>query len=783
MLSKIFGNKPTDLPADAAADAPADAAGTAAPAPPGPDRSAELAAEEARLEAAIATGDEAQVAPFALEGASTRIRQRAAEAIEDPERIRDLIRAARGGKDNAVYRILTTKRDARLEAERAAAQLQADLEATAATIARHARLPFDPLYEATVHEHERRWRPFAPRATAEQNAAVERDLDAARRVVEAHRAAIEAAAGLERAAEESARRELEERQRTAAESEAAAAAEAERNATGRAAREAEQAAREAQAAADGALASEAIGLLRQAQAALDRGSSARAARLREGLAAKLPAVPASALPPWFPRQLEQLDTKLQEMRDWHAFTAGPKRIALIERMRSLVGASISPEQLAQHIRKLQQEWRTLHRGAGEDDSAEHQQFRELANKAYEPCAAHFAAQAAQRAANREQRESILSRLAAFTAAQDEAGANWRLVAQVLSEARSEWQKHAPVDQDIAVALQARFKAALQALGGRLDAEYARNVAAKRELIARAAALMALPDVRAAIEAAKQLQRDWKDIGIVPRARDNALWEEFRGHCNAVFERSAQEAAAHASTLGANGERAAALAEALERIPPLEGESLREAFQGVDAIIDEFEALELPRAQARELSQRFQRALARCSEAKQRDRAQSASRAANTLFDAAVAMRAFATARAGGVAEDELAGHREAVAAALATLGAAPRMQRVGLERHWSKLATTATPFDPDANAAALRLLCVRAEIASGRETPAGDRDLRREYQMKRLLASRNLGADTGPEDLDALTLEWLATGPVAPELELELRARFLRCRATARARA
>ena len=33
----------------------------------------------------------------------------------------------------------------------------------------------------------------------------------------------------------------------------------------------------------------------------------------------------------------------------------------------------------------------------------------------------------------------------------------------------------------------------------------------------------------------------------------ALWEAFRGHCNAVFERSAQEAAAHAgaaSPLGA-----------------------------------------------------------------------------------------------------------------------------------------------------------------------------------------------------------------------------------------
>jgi len=778
VLSKIFGQKPTDMPTAVPDGEP--------PAPdtpvPGPDRSEELAAEEARLQAALASGDQALVAPFALEGASTKIRQRAAEAIEDPDLVRELIRAARGGKDNAVYRILTTKRDARLEAERAAAQLLAELEATAATISRHARLPYDPLYEATFREHERRWRPFIALATEEQRAQVERDLAAARQVVDEHNAAIEAAAARARAAEESARLALDEQQRMAAEREVAAAADAERSAAEREAQQAAQAARDAQAATDAEAAGVAVGLLRQSQAALERGSSARAARLRESLAAKLPAVAAGALPPWFQRQLEQVDTKLQELRDWHAFTAGPKRAVLIERMRSLVGASIAPEQLAQHIRKLQQEWRTLHRGAAEEDSAEHQQFRELANKAYEPCAVHFSAQAAQRAANRAQRESILVRLANFTSALAGAESNWRVVAQVLSEARREWQKFAPVDQDIAVALQARFKSAMDALGGLLDAEYGRNIAARRELIARAAALVALPDVRAAIEGAKQLQRDWQGIGIVPRAKDNALWEEFRGHCNAVFERSAQESAAHATALGANGERAAALAEALEHVTTLQGDALRDAFKGVDAIIDEFEALEIPRARARELTQRFQRALARCSEARQLDRAQSAQQAAHAIFDAAAGIRAFAVARAGGEDEDALAARREAIAAALAGLGAAPRAARVGLEKHWATLARTAAPFNLDANASALRLLCVRAEIAAGRETPGSDQDLRREHQLKRLLASRNLGADTGPEDLGALTTEWLATGPVPPELELELRMRFLRCQAPGRSR-
>jgi hypothetical protein len=770
VLSKIFGQKPTDVPAEAVL--------VPAPAPPGPDRAELLAAEEASLAAAIASGDETLIAPFALSASSTKLRQKAAEAIEDPERIRELIRASKGGKDNAVHRILAAKRDARLEAERAAAQLLAGLEATATTIAKHARLPYDPLFEPTLQEHERRWRQFAAHATAEQQASVEGNLNAAREVVAAHHAAIEAAAESRRAAEETTMRESAEHERMAAEREAAAAVEAARTALEQEAHAAEQAAREAQAAVDAKAAREALGLLRQAQAALERGSTARAERLRASLGKKLQALPASALAPGLQRQLEQVDTRLQELRDWHAFTAGPKRVALIERMRSLVGASIAPEQLAQHIRKLQQEWRTLNPGIAEEATAEHQQFRELANKAYEPCATHFAAQAAQRAANREQRESILARLAAFTSSLDEkADVDWRLVATVLSEARREWQKFAPVAQDVAVALQARFKAALGELGGRLDIEYQRNIAAKGELIARAAALLALPDVRTAMDDAKQLQRDWTATGVVPHAKGNAMWEEFRRHCNAVFERSAQEHAAHAASLGANVERAGALAGELERIASLEGDALREGFKGVDAIIVEFEALPLPPAQARGLTQRFQRALGRCADARDQDRAQASQRAANGLFDAAAAVRAYAMARADGTADDALAAQRDIVAAALAGLESAPRPARVALEKHWSKLAATAVPFDLTANASAFRLLCVRAEIAAGRETPGEDQGLRREYQLKRLVASRNLGAGAGPEDLAALTLEWLLTGPSTPEAELELRARFLRCAA------
>ena len=101
------------------------------PVKPRPDRSADIAAEESRLAQALSSGDADTLAQMALAATSTRLRQRAAEAVADPERVRELIRLSRG-KDSAVYRILTEKRDAWLEVERRAAALQTEIDTVAA---------------------------------------------------------------------------------------------------------------------------------------------------------------------------------------------------------------------------------------------------------------------------------------------------------------------------------------------------------------------------------------------------------------------------------------------------------------------------------------------------------------------------------------------------------------------------------------------------------------------------------------------------------------------------
>jgi len=325
-------------------------------------------------------------------------------------------------------------------------------------------------------------------------------------------------------------------------------------------------------------------------------------------------------------------------------------------------------------------------------------------------------------------------------------------------------------------LQARFHALIDELQARLDAEYASNVQAKRDLIARTAELLNLEDTRKAIDETKSLQRTWKTVGIVPWNLDNALWDEFRKQCDAVFQRSSQESAAYAVTLEANQAQATAVCEELERVAGLTAEPLLSAVPQLDELCAQFESLDLPRASARALRQRFSHATDRCAEAVRRQRAAAARRGWTDGFAAAAQVRAYALATVQGRTPAECEALRASAASAIADLAHAPKAMRNILEQRIAAVAAGTVGADLAANEAALRLLCIRAELISAATTPPEDVELRREYQMRRLVESMGRGERVTPAVLDDLALEWLAVGPVEPAVHDRLLARFERCR-------
>src|SRR5215469_14165881 len=595
LFSRLFRRAPL-LPS--APGKPAEKADTMPPQESVPDHAPPTAREEEALKAAIDGRDARAIAQLVLEGSSTKIRQLAAEAIEDPAQLRDLIKQARGGKDKSVYKILSRKREAQLAHERQLEQLRAEINAVSAALERHSHRPYDPLFTPTLERLEVRWNAVAARAAPDVSRAVQDATERARGVVAGHLREVAAQVSREQAsanaaAEAQRQREQEETAVALAAAEQARILESERKA------HAER--QEAQALAVRQIG----GLIRKARGALNDGSTARAAGMRRAIEEKLPA--AAPLSGHLASQLQQLDAKLGELRDWKSFSVAPKRVELMQEMESLAaGSALHALALAGRIKSLQDEWRTLSKGAGENLEADWQRFQEAARKAYQPCREYFEAQAQVRRDHLQRREALLERLAAFEAAHNWEQPDWRTVSTALRDARQEWRQHSPVDRAAGKAVQERFAAVLAGLQNRLDVEYARNVKEKKLLIERALRLLVSEDSRTAIAEVKELQQRWKVVGVVPRDSDRSLWEEFRQHCDALFQKREQQFAERTTQLEANRSKAIVACEELERIAALSGSELLESARKLPDLRLAFEnSGEFPQGAGRDLHRRFE----------------------------------------------------------------------------------------------------------------------------------------------------------------------------------
>ena len=183
-----------------------------------------------------------------------------------------------------------------------------------------------------------------------------------------------------------------------------------------AAREAEAALRAAERAAADQLVRQIGGLIGKAHGALRDGNTQRAAGLRRAIGEKLQA--SAAMPMPLTRQLQQLDEKLNELKQWKDYAVAPKRVELSEAMEALIGSPERPQVLAGRIKALQLEWQTINKGIAADAPAEWERFHQAARAAYQPCQEYFTAQARLCRENLERRQAVLERLTAFEAAHE-----------------------------------------------------------------------------------------------------------------------------------------------------------------------------------------------------------------------------------------------------------------------------------------------------------------------------------------------------------------------------
>ncbi|HEU4730721.1 MAG TPA: DUF349 domain-containing protein [Kofleriaceae bacterium] len=406
--------------------------------------------------------------------------------------------------------------------------------------------------------------------TAEELRAVERDAMADKERAAADRvakatpepatpeagaaAAPEEAADPRRLAREAeARARREERDRQRAEEEARRQAQA----AERAARQKEEAERGAAIAASlTALCDDMEGLAaqpRQDTRAIDRLLS-QAAKAFEQIG-KVPAPERDAIGDRYRIARGKLVTRAGELReaeDWQRWANVPKAEALIETAKQMLEAPATPD-LGNRLRGLQALWKEVGPMPQRRSKELWELFKATCDQVYDKVRGIRAIEHEKFAEVAKVKEALIAEAEAVAESTD-----WASTAEKLKALQQQWKASGHLPRKQGDELWKRFRAACDRFFERRQpeiearrAEEAANLAAKQQLIARAQAVASAAPAEGgwgkSIAELKELQRQWKDIGFVPRRDADAVYRAFRAACDSLFEKrdEARDAEANA----------------------------------------------------------------------------------------------------------------------------------------------------------------------------------------------------------------------------------------------
>lgn len=507
------------------------------------------------------------------------------------------------------------------------------------------------------------------------------------------------------------------------------------------------------------------GLINKSKSAIAGGRTGQAQGIRSSIEEKLAKL--SSVPRHIEKQINTLDEEIGKVKDWKEYAVLPKKEALVEQMEALIGDAAIPDALATKIKRLQDEWKALSRGGYSDDGELWEKFRQAGDKAFEPCAEYFGEQGKIRQQNLENRKRLVGQLQEYHSNENWENPDWKSVSKLIQVAFNEWRSYQPVERAANKSVQADFDIAIGQIKEKLNAEYQRSHDQKQQLVDEAEKLVDLDDNRQAIEKTKQLQQRWKNIGQASQKHDQKLWKAFRKHCDAVFEKRKTLSDAFKNELEENKKKLLALCDELTAAAQGDLDSLRAKRERVAEIRDEYRAIgSLPKANAKALQKQFQQAL--------------------DDFENGVKTK---TAKAkAGIWDQALAIHLDIIQAAAGNeLPTSPDRYFADSDQ-WSKPAKKNMECLYDAFIAGekveisskdRRLICIRAEILAGIDSPASDQSLRMDYQVKQLAKGFGQGgqqAASAKEAMQQLIEEWLGLKSYDPSSYQESLQRLNLCR-------
>jgi hypothetical protein len=233
--------------------------------------------------------------------------------------------------------------------------------------------------------------------------------------------------------------------------------------------------------------------------------------------------------------------ELREAEDWERWANVPRQEALIAKAEALL-AEPDDSKLSDRLKELQNEWRSIGPVPQKKSRELWERFKSACDKIYERVKVVRSRANEELLANLARKEALCERVEVLAESDD-----WEKTAEEIKQLQNEWRSIGPVPRKRSDAVWKRFRTACDRFFERrkphLDemlAELTQNLEKKEALCAQAEALAESDDWKETSLQLRDLQREWRSIGPVPRKDVNTVGKRFRAACDRFFERRDQQ---------------------------------------------------------------------------------------------------------------------------------------------------------------------------------------------------------------------------------------------------
>jgi chromosome segregation ATPase len=193
--------------------------------------------------------------------------------------------------------------------------------------------------------------------------------------------------------------------------------------------------------------------------------------------------------------------------------------------------------------------------------------------------------------NLDKKTALCEKIEAVVKEENKTAADWDKHTQAILDLQEEWKKIGFAPQKMNVKIFERFRAACDEFFS-AKAEYFKafkdqleaNAAKKRELIEKAKSMMDSTDWKSTSNKFIALQKEWKNIGSVPRKVSDEMWNEFLTACNHFFD---ARNAAKDSTHNVERENLKAKREILAELKKLAEEGVSDVREKVVDLVEKY----------------------------------------------------------------------------------------------------------------------------------------------------------------------------------------------------